>query len=396
MKKYLFIALAATALASCSSDEVVELNEGNEIKFSVVADNDSRAATVYCNNNLMTDFTLYATTGSVSFINGETYTLEAGKYSTNAKRYWPESAALDFYAIKNATGSWNAAETNPLTGNFAVERQISKQLDFVYAVKPDMTKNSEGVTDGTVKLNFRHALSQIEFKAKNGNSDLKIVIKDVKVGNVSSKADFALPTATTDANIINHNQGSAATLTSQELWSNLTETECYTFNYTATDASVVTEFTDVVIGADGTDLTISGTDEANASFNTIYAKSMLLIPQKTTAWNGTTGSYLAVKCCIYNVCGSDEVLLYGDKDGDGTAEGRWAYVPLAFDWKAGYKYIYTFNFANGGNAGYDDGGKDDTDEDTPGNDPVLVNLAVDVTVDDFEPATEETPEMKTE
>ena len=64
MKKFFYVAIAATALASCSSDNLVDLKEGDEIKFTAVADNDSRAAQIFCNNNKMNDFVVYASVGT--------------------------------------------------------------------------------------------------------------------------------------------------------------------------------------------------------------------------------------------------------------------------------------------------------------------------------------------
>ena len=61
MKKIIFTALAASALLSCSKDQVIELNRANdEIEFSIAADNQTKAAQVYCANNLMTEFTVYS------------------------------------------------------------------------------------------------------------------------------------------------------------------------------------------------------------------------------------------------------------------------------------------------------------------------------------------------
>ena len=126
---------------------------------------------------------------------------------------------------------------------------------------------------------------------------------------------------------------------------------------------------------------------------------MLLLPQLgTEAWDGTTGAFLAVKCVINNIIKdedgniTDRVVLYGDADTDEVGcEGRWAFVPVVFNWKPGYKYVYTFNFTNGGNAGYDDG----NGADKPGNVAVLLPLTVNVTVDDFQPATGSTEDMET-
>lgn len=373
MKKYLFLALGVAALTSCSSDEVTELNQGNEIKFSVVADNDSRAANIYCNNNLMDNFTLYASTGDKDFIVDEVYNNDNGEFKTTAKRYWPENDALDFYAIKNAELTWDAGQIP--TGDFTVEPVVGDQVDFVYSVEKGKKKSDLDVVDGKVTLNFRHALSQIEFQAKNENPDLMVEILNVKVGNANSVGDFTFPNVSTKDNYVNHdgavtpNPG-AGVIT----WAN----QATPVNYQ--------------LDADVTAVTLLKDDQVHPITYvkgdlTTYTNSMLLLPQTTAKWDGTKGSFLAVKCRIWNIIKdtngdiTDQVLLYGDKNNDGDGEGRWAFVPVDFNWAPGCKYIYTFNFTNGGNAGFDDS----EGEDKPSNTPVLVNLTVDVTVDDFEP-----------
>ena len=392
MKKYLFLALGVAALASCSSDEVVELNEGNEIKFSVVADNDSRAATVYCNNNLMKDFVLYASTDKgKDFIVEETYEWDQNySYTTGdngSVRYWPESDALNFYAIKNADLEWTAGQAP--TGKFTVDGTVGQQVDFVYSV--ERSDDNTGVTkdesnNGNVVLNFRHALSQIEFQAINENPDLWVEILNVKVGNAKSAGDFLFPNVSTKNNYENHD-GNVISNTGAGVitWSNQATPVNYTLDSDITPVTLLsTEGVKPVTFVKG-DLTT-------------YTNSMLLLPQTTEAWNGKEGAFLAVKCRIWNIIDGDtdtKVLLYGDKLGDGTAEGRWAFVPVKFEWTPGCKYIYTFNFTKGGNAGLDDSDGEDQPSDTP----VLVNLTVDVSVDDFEPKDadgEDNTQMKTE
>lgn len=42
-------------------------------------------------------------------------------------------------------------------------------------------------------MNFKHALSQIEVKAKCSNDKIKIEIMGVKLVNAAAKADFTFP-----------------------------------------------------------------------------------------------------------------------------------------------------------------------------------------------------------
>lgn len=378
MKKFFYVAIAATALASCSSDNLVDLKEGDEIKITAVADNDSRADTIFCNNNKMGQFELYAAVNKKTFINGEVYAKTGSDYSTTAKRYWPEHDAVDFYALHNqGSFTWAPAATgsDPVaSGSFTPATSVAAQKDFVYAVKKGVVKPD----DGHVALNFRHALSQIEFQAKNQNPDLKIEILDVKVGNALSTATYTLP-ETTDGNIVNHELNAVPesgsypdAVITWSAWAAGGSNTSYTFG--AAEFGEVKTFKDT----EGT-LTLGTHDE--------YAKSMLLLPQSTTAWTTTvkTGTYLAVKVRIWNVSGDDETLIYGDADPLTTGyEGRWAAVPVAFNWEPGKKYVYTFNFTNGGNAGYED---DENGE--PDVTPVLVPLTVDVTVDDFVEAADQ-------
>ncbi len=357
---------------------MVELKEGDEIKFTAVADNDSRAQTVFCNYNKMESFALYAAQGTNKFIFDETYTIgdengDANYYSTTKKRYWPETEALDFVALCNHDkANLTITGAKPTGGSFTVDGVVETQKDFVYAVNPGVTKQSVKNTNGTVRLNFRHALSQIEFKAKNENQDLKIVIKNVKVGHAFKTGTYTLP-QTTVTNWVNHNQLGEAQNGAVIEWTAQSGDASYSL---ASDINVT------LTGTSEKALTYEGSDADDADFNNIYKQSMLLLPQtSTTPWDPevatTPGTYLAVKCLIYNVCDGSEVLLYG---GNG---GRWAFVPVTFNWEPGKKYVYTFNFTLGGNAGYED----TEDDGEPNNVPVLVPLTVDVTVDDFQPGT---------
>lgn len=391
MKKYLFLALGVAALTSCSSDEVTELNQGNEIKFSVVADNDSRAATVYCNNNLPQSFLVYASattsTAIETFINGDQYKFENSAWTNKSAvdRYWPEApTTLDFYAVVNAEASIPSDWTNQATPTvaFTTNTTVGSQLDFLYAVSADKNKTDHG--SEAVNLNFRHALSQIEFMAKNDNPNLKVVVEGVKVGKYYQVGTYTLPYANTETNFESHNQ-TATHAYAVGSW-DITETTLKDY--------IVDGLNVEVNNGDTKDITISLKSETDA--DAVYTNSMLLLPSEvsggnpvpTTAWTPNAGeadydgTYLGVKCKIYNVVEtgvvSETALLH-----DG-----WAIIPVSFAWEQGKKYIYTFNFTNGGNGGY---------EDTPNKpEPVLVPIQLELTVDDFQKGENYTNTMTTQ
>ena len=53
-------------------------------------------------------------------------------------------------------------------------------------------------------LNFRHALSQIVFQARNDSKNLYVEISGVSVNNAESKGTFTFPSVSTDENVEDH------------------------------------------------------------------------------------------------------------------------------------------------------------------------------------------------
>ena len=380
MKKIIFGAMAAAALLACSKDQVIEQNRANdEITFSIVADNQTKADAVYCANYLMGEFDVYGTyndgTTTSWYFQGDHIANVGGSWvNQTTTRYWT-AGTHDFYAIVNGTMNVTAIDATPAapTVNFTPEATVSAQKDLLYAVATGKTKS-----ENAVALNFRHALSQIEFKAKNTNPQLYVEITDVKVGQTPGTGVFTFPTASTATIFENHSQNTAA--------NPALNTGSWASN---TPADYKASFTKVAVAGNNTavGLTLSA-DKDNV------ANSMLLIPATTTAWNPATsattfnGTYLAVNCKIYNVAGSayaaSDVCLF-----DG-----WAVMPVAFDWKPGKKYIYTFVFG-AGNGGYDGGdGDGETDEPEPSDDEVLTPITYEVSVDDFQKGVDSDVDMK--
>lgn len=369
MKKILFSAAMALVLVSCSRDEVIEINrDSDEIRFGVVTDAATRAADVYCNNNLPGAFTVYANHNGQTYIDGDLIQKDGTAWvNKTGVRYWPEGN-VSFYAHVNGTGfTWASGEV-PTIKNYTVPTAVADQKDLLYAVKTQ--------SEGQVTLNFRHALSQIVFQAKNTNANLYVEIDGVTICNLGNVNTFTYPTANTDDNIINHD-GVAETTTTGAwgTWENLTGGN--------TDYPVT--FEAVSVPGDNDDKSLTNTNNTGKEFS---SNAMLLLPQTTTAWDpedgkpaDQEGTYFLVDCKIWNVAGD----AYADSDvvlWEGPAA-----IPVAFNWEQGKKYIYTFVFGDG-NGGYD------PDPDTPT--PVLLPITFNVTVDDFVPVENQDVIMDTE
>lgn len=383
IKNFLLGAVPALLLASCSNDEVMDFRQ-DEIGFNVNAGAISRASDIYCNNHLPSEFEVFATYQGATYFNGDVIKNQNGSWvNSTGTRYWPDTQTdgVNFFAHHNAgeTFSWNNGE--PTVNGFTVKRDAAAQEDFVYAVKTDCRKDDNG---GQVSLNFRHALSQVVFRAKNTNPNLHVDIEGVTVCNVNDKGDFAFPASSTDAQYGVHN-GEGASIDYEDgswgTWSNLTGKQ----NFGVT-------FANVAIPGNGQlhNLTaaLNNNDPADK------ATSMVLLPQTQSAWSGTgkitdaTGTYFLVKCRIRNVADAgtgateEDVYLWGSAD-----EAKDAAIPFDLAWQQGKKYIYTFVFGNG-NGGID------PDPDDPDN-PVLIPISYTVTVDDFIPGSEHGVEMNT-
>lgn len=379
------------AMASCSQDETIGINhDGDEITFNVVTNSATRAADVFCNQNLPGGFYVSAISDGKTYIDKDYVTGENGNWTnTSGTRYWPETA-VDFYAHVNGGDAYKWNNGSPKFEGFTVNNTVGSQVDLLYAVKKDQSK-----TNGKVNLNFRHALSQIVFQAKNTNANLYVEIAGVSVVNVGGKNTFTFPSANTETNI-DHPEtgpgddgvyeddefGSINYDASWGTWNNLTSgTEKYDVDFNKTP-----------VPGTNTLVALTTANETGKEYN---SNAMLLLPQTTSAWDpetnplpgatGNKGSYLLVDCAIFNVAGDDyadgDVCLWGEQQGS-TWNTKELAIPVAFDWEQGKKYVYTLVFGEG-NGGYDPDPDPDPDPEDP--DPVLVPITFEIEVDEFVP-----------
>lgn len=401
------MATAAMTLAtSCSSDAVVEEQQAaNAIQFGVTTGNASRAASYYCNNDKPTQFNVWAKVKQgenvfKTYFENESYTKKTGANTWTidggTERFWPKEE-ISFYAVKNQTEyngdvfadvAWNGSTpTIAFTVEKPVQTVASKQQDLLYAY----TKATKNVQNNkcVANLNFRHALSQVVFKAQNKNKNIYVEISEVQVANLKTTGTFTFPTEVTNINnSLNdkHDQSGVIDVNDPSFgkWINLSTTAPYTttgaFGPIAVpcnkkegenlEAVGVVNLTNNEGTAKG-----DGSDKANEQQNKTF--SLIVLPQELghAVYNKVNNkweedkAYFIVKCHVKNVAKGDGLAATAD---DVTLYKGDIYIPVDIKWEVGKKYIYTFVFSENGHGGYDEHGND-----------VLIPIEFNVTVDDF-------------
>lgn len=380
-------AALSTALLSACSDEVMTSQEqrGDEISFRASTENLTRTVDSYCNNNLPGQFNIYARTSKEkkAFFSNEVAIRENGKSSYNLSggvRYWPNNEGLDFLAFHNDNGTFNEDFENPQFVNYTINDNVEEQLDLIYAKEYGKTRPAEG---GNVNLNFRHALSQVVFRAKVTNPNISVAVKAVTIGNLKNKGTFTYPSgSSTSGNFTDHETNGVNDFEENTVgsWSDLSNTTSGELNY-----YTISLKENLSISSSGTDISKAPNHPSSSSEG--WSNVMTLLPQQNEAWDpkksGDTGTYLGLYCTIINSA--------SNANDASTIHRGYIYVPLAIDWKPGVRYVYTVNFGYG-QAGYYDPqatppGDEDPDPKIPDNpDPTLERVTVTCTTDDFQSA----------
>lgn len=400
------MATAAMTLAtSCSSDAVVEDQQAaNAIQFGITTGNASRAASYYCNNDKPDQFNVWAKVKVgenvfKTYFENESYTKETGATTWTidgtTERFWPNEE-VSFYAVKNQTKyngdvfadvAWNdSTPTIAFTVEKPVQTEASKQQDLLYAY----TKATKNVQDNkcVANLNFRHALSQVVFKAQNKNKNIYVAISEVQVANLKTTGTFTFPTNVTDDHALNNRHDQSGVIADNDLsfgkWENLSTPAEFTTTgaFGPIPVPCNKKVGDVVSAVGPVNLTNNegtATGEGSVKANEQQNKtlSLIVLPQEldpaaydkvNNKWEEAK-AYFKVRCLVKNVAAGN-----GTKatDDDVTLYDNYIYIPVKIDWQVGKKYIYTFVFSEKGHAGYDEKGND-----------VLIPIEFNVTVDDF-------------
>lgn len=373
MKRKCILGLAGLmVLGACTNDEVIDVKQTGSIDLRPLIENSTRAtATTVANlGSFKVDVLKGTETYGAMTVTGSD---NGTKWTTSPLTYWPSDASqqLDFYAYApTSTEGVTINGTDKKITSYTPSTTVSEQKDLVIAYNTGTKTANEA---SGVPLLFKHALSQIEVKAKCANANMKVEIIGVKVVSVAKDGTFTFPTATTQSG------------TGHELALGLWNTA----------SSQKTAY--MVRNSAPVELT-----KTAQSLMPSTSGTFMLIPQAITPWNKENdkktnhGSYLSVLCRISNVSGNNVTQIFP------TTAGLYGFSAVAIGttdsdktWEPGKKYVYTLEFfgTDSGGGRFDpdptvpDGGGGDTDVDTTdpkdGGKEILKPITFTVDVEDW-------------
>ena len=195
MKKFLFLGIAATAMfASCTNDEMVEMNPQSAIGFETFVDKSTRATDVTKAN--LTAFEVYGwrtkDSNTEQIFDAQAVTANAGVCTYSPLQYWVGSYTYDFEAVAPKSGD-KGVTVDDSHGASTITFVSDSETDLIYAsASKDLSSSGYGTlataTD-PVGLTFGHLLSRVKFTFINGadaNSVAKIAVTDVKITNAGT------------------------------------------------------------------------------------------------------------------------------------------------------------------------------------------------------------------
>lgn len=419
--KYLLLASATFALASCSSEEIVDLNREDEIKF--------RASVSYSTSTRGTETTtadfdeFYATALMDEYPDDDTNNSyknlfgimpfkkgDDGYFVSDPPYKWSQKMKLIVYAFgytpkdggtladpsdQNYFGEVTLDGDQQTMNNFHAQQNIADQIDLVAAVGNGDVGNA--YNDNFVTLQFHHVLTEVQVVAKCDSKTHRVLVKGMKYGNILSQGNYQ---------------------NADNTWTEIINPSAYEIrydNFKKLDIPSTTPMPDTIhVCSSSVNKYYHDISKSEGTGSIGYA---MFIPQTLTTFSKTyecweypdgqsqspsgkiksRAQYIAVLIKIDAIDSKGNVTApkFPVKDENkvpGTDGYGWAYFPLYIDehpkWEMGYRYIYHIDFTRA--AGYNQDG-----------DPIL-NVNIDFTAnvaewshkDVFKPEPENKPETE--
>ncbi|MBE9488617.1 MAG: fimbrillin family protein [Bacteroidetes bacterium] len=204
MKKILHFAIlmAMTTFLSCSKNEIVNINQKkSEINFNAYTK--SSTITKNINTEKFSEFNVYGYTTTNNYLGNSSLedmyidNLHVIKdpttnlWTNTNKYYWPtNNDKLHFFAISPLNTSVKNYQTSTdsyPSFDYTIEEKGDNQKDLIVSSLLNQTKPER---DGNIYLEFKHALSQINFSLKGEENDFKYTITNIEIQNIKDKGKF--------------------------------------------------------------------------------------------------------------------------------------------------------------------------------------------------------------
>lgn len=373
------VAMLSMTFVSCSNDELKEAYQGEKITFTTKV-GASRAQVINGVADLES-FRVHAETdpkGENPFIDHKlaikaSEDNSTGIYKLEQEIMWPDDAEeIEFWAYgPEGVGKPTHDGGTLHFSNFSPDKEPSNQKDLVVAY----TKSKK--TSGAVPLNFHHALSQVEVRAKCGDGNKHVKIKSAWIANLNSEGNLWYDSKASENNYMS-----------------------WKFDNNPSKQFYGESFSDAIQLSD----TYQGllAEHTNEKKEAKKGNSLMMLPQNIVALNenmDNKGVYIVMLCRIEShhkgsyidhgtagdafVQNADDKSfhhhqLYPQPKNGGYDEDAYGYtcVPITAPegkWESGKKYIYKLDFFYNGSGGGilppTDSGLPDGGEETPGIDP---------------------------
>ena len=243
MKKILLAVTAALAITSCSQNEEFE-NEGQktEINFTTIVSKATRASElkteglktnggfkVFAYNTKDNDMSAETILGETPFMDGVVVSWNSSAWTMNpvGPYYWPLKDKIQFFSYSPVAHVSYVKPTSSKAGYPSFSYTIvDSQEDLVVAYAKNETK--PGVSGTPVKLDFKHVLTQINFKLKGKDDGFTYKVTKITLSGINNTGNFTY---------VDPTESVVGT------WSNPSTSTSYQYNATYTDFTGTSELT---------------------------------------------------------------------------------------------------------------------------------------------------------
>lgn len=196
-KSLVMCGIAALAFASCTQNEVLNVNENRAINFDGFVGKPTKAAV-----NSVDDLTAfqvfggYGTDGALDYDNvyDDVAVTKSGENSpytwTPAEtKYWQQGYKYTFNAYAPALGSGKGTASVGENGVTITDFVASGETDLLIA-ETEIVDATNTIPSGAVQFTFNHVLSMIRFTFSTILEGVNITISDLTVKQVPNKATY--------------------------------------------------------------------------------------------------------------------------------------------------------------------------------------------------------------